>query len=187
MTKIFSLKKAAIGLVMVSIIPFSAHAFDKHKAYVSLTGEYIVSSSVDIDFLGVSADLGNGGGARVALGYAFSDYFRGEFEGAYHRLNIDSEDESADGGFEEVSAMANIYLDIPTQSKITPYGGLGLGWAEGLEGDSSGGVAYQAMAGLNYKLNENSSVFAGYRYFGTSDLLVDIGSSAVDVGYKYNF
>ncbi len=56
------------------------------------------------------------------------------------------------------------------------------------------------MVGVSYKVADNNTVFAGYRYFGTTDLSTsynesfgrvsqkgDLQSHSIDVGYRMDF
>lgn len=73
------------------------------------------------------------------------------------------------------SAMLNVYYDIETGTKFTPYVGAGLGYARveskaslpdnGVSTKSSdNNLAWQIGAGVSYAMTDNISFDAGYRY-----------------------
>lgn len=71
------------------------------------------------------------------------------------------------------SLMGNVYYDFLNCSSWTPYVGAGLGYAwvkaknfdDGKDLDKSVyNLAWQAMAGVAYKVNTNWTLDAGYRY-----------------------
>lgn len=79
--------------------------------------------------------------------------------------------------------MGNAFYDINlSNGKVLPYVGAGLGYAtvnshvEGTAADQadithnakSGTFAYQAMVGASFKVNKMLSLFAEYKFFGTS-------------------
>jgi opacity protein-like surface antigen len=79
------------------------------------------------------------------------------------------------------AVLANVWLDIPIGSGFTPYVGGGLGWADtSAEGAytcvtlcavvvpfdfSEDGFAWQAGAGVNFRVSPNMQLGVGYRYF----------------------
>ena len=140
-------------------------------------------------------------GVRVsgALGYDFGK-FRAEGEISY-RLN--DTDEGTIGGIPgsgpvngdvaALSVMANGYYDIEMGNSLTPYIGVGIGfanlWADitapnvstlQLIDDSAIVFAYQFIAGLSFNLtNSPASITFDYRYFGTSDPNFDTGPAFI--------
>lgn len=65
----------------------------------------------------------------------------------------------------QLSALANLWLDLPINSTITPYVGGGVG-ATGYELDGEGKVrfAWQAGAGLAFNLSPSIALTGDYRY-----------------------
>jgi outer membrane protein OmpA-like peptidoglycan-associated protein len=146
----------------------------------------------------------------LGLGYAFSNGFRAEGE-LGHRFNqLDEGDLSdyglLDGDVHVWSAMANLFYDFNRGSGVEPYVGVGVGAARintGLVGpggtvdDSDTVFAYQAMAGIAFRLTEQLDLDVGYRYFEaddasfTSDIPTDVDQDythqAVTVGLRYQF
>ncbi len=213
-----TIKTIAAGALLATTILSSAaaNAGDSGKHYVSLTGEYIASARADgagvVNNVSIpgSIDYKNGVAGLVAIGYYISDNVRTEIEGGYRHLNGDTLTFTVDGIKYTVSAsdkqvkafsgMANIYYNFPTDGNLTPYIGVGAGLALEQE-QGSNAFAYQTMAGLDYKVSSNSTVFAGYRYFGTTEFSntyyvaglgvvtekASVMAHAIDVGYRFSF
>jgi outer membrane protein OmpA-like peptidoglycan-associated protein len=82
---------------------------------------------------------------------------------------------SAGGNINAVSVMGNVFYDVDTGTKFTPYVGVGAGGinldednvtARGvtLTKDSDLRFAYQGIAGVSYAVNEQLSIKADYHY-----------------------
>lgn len=205
------MKKIFLATTLI-IAPCIAHADD--KAYLSVTGEYIASASSGGNITGAgvsfpgSVDYNNGYGGMIALGKHVGD-FRAELEAGYRELKEKSESitilgttytDNSNQKDKAITGMVNLYYDIPTGSPITPYVGAGIGDAHLTNSGGSDAFAYQGMIGLNYKLSESSTIFGGYRYFGTNDFAIkstvagvaltenaDVRAQAIDVGYRFSF
>lgn len=82
-------------------------------------------------------------------------------------------------GIRQVSAMANLWLDLPVGSTITPYAGGGLGIA-GFEVDGEGKAkfAWQLGAGAAVKLSDTLSVTADFRHREVSKTAVTYDASS---------
>lgn len=104
--------------------------------------------------------------------------------------------------------MVNGFYDFDVDDRVKPYVGVGLGVgfvdvdyspsAVTIIDDSSTRFAYQVMAGLAYKLNDKTELFAGYRYRATLDgeqdvslfpaaLDIENAASIVETGIRYSF
>lgn len=97
--------------------------------------------------------------------------------------------------------LVNAWYDIPTSSNLTPYFGGGIGFARGHVASlnnvdlTSSGVAYQAGAGVDYRISRKVSLDVGYRYFGVSDTgtnnsdfgSIDQAGSSVLASAKWRF
>lgn len=96
--------------------------------------------------------------------------------------------------------MGNAYYHYHNQSYFTPYLGLGLGGVmTGKTKDYAFG--YQAMLGVEYRLDVRSDIILGYKFFGTTMIglsepsyiassqneEVRIHSHSIQIGYKYKF
>ncbi len=128
----------------------------------------------------VKFDPGFRGG--LTGGYQVTDWFAGEVEVGFLENQINSitgADRIRDAWFANVPFLVNGKLQYPNASPLTPYLGAGVGFSEAiidvgridLGGTSLHGniadtvFAYQAFAGLRYKLNDRMGLSLEYRYF----------------------
>ncbi len=204
------MKKTLLLVTTILALPMAAQANHAGKYYVSLTGEYVFSATSDAELraAGVTAsgdaDYDNGYGFIGAFGYNYNESIRSELELSYRDIEGDS---GNIGGVrytpddaKAFSTMVNGYYNLQLDSKFSPYLGLGIGWAHETE-EEGNAFAYQAMAGVDYKLCPRGTIFAGYRYFGTTDFEytetvsgvgvvhydADIGAHALNIGYRFSF
>ena len=120
--------------------------------------------------------------AGVAGGYQLTDWFAPEVEIGFVENKIDSitgADRVHDAWFSNVPFLVNGKFQYPNSSPLTPYAGAGVGFSEALlsvgqidlngtsvHGDISDTVfAWQAFAGLRYRINDQMGVSLEYRYF----------------------
>ena len=94
--------------------------------------------------------------------------------------------------------MVNYKLAFKTESSLTPYIGIGIGmsWVDvsgyGISDDDTV-FTYQAIAGLDYALNESISLVLGYRYFSLEDAELfdtsfgDLDDSVIEAGVRFRF
>lgn len=116
---------------------------------------------------------------------------------------------SASGTLTTMGLMLNGYYDFPTDSKWKPYIGAGIGFTEiDIDSLAANGVfiasdndhvfAYQAKAGIAYRITPAVDVSLGYRYFATGDAdFTDVTGTdfsadgaqlhAVEVGLRYRW
>jgi opacity protein-like surface antigen len=123
-----------------------------------------------LDFGASHPEVDNGfnAGARAGvnlnglLGNGFSldaDYFynQGDFKGAADGARLNSH-----------SLMADLTYHAPVADRWGLYGGAGVGAVHtNLSGSSHGGatvLGWQALGGVDYAVNERTSLFAEYRY-----------------------
>lgn len=176
----------------------------------------LADSDLDSTTLGTgdsAFDLGFGGGA--ALGYDFGQW-RFESELVYRTNGLDqvsgtSFDGASDGDLSSLGFAANALLDFNLfgSPKVESYVGLGLVWFEEIDIDfeqsgvessfSSDGNAWQAIAGVDYTLRDNWSMFGEVRYLFSDDLdlsgedgvtdefTTDYDRTSVTLGIKYRF
>jgi outer membrane protein OmpA-like peptidoglycan-associated protein len=159
--------------------------------------------------INTSADFDTGFAGALALGWAYGNGARAELELAHRRNDLDSLSGTTAGAGDITSwsGMVNVYYDLKTGTPFTPYFGAGIGAARAsLEASPVGGsrvdesdtaFAYQLIAGVGYRLNENASVFTDYRYFATTGLGLstqsgtavdaDYNNHTVMIGLRYNF
>ncbi|HXR04666.1 MAG TPA: outer membrane beta-barrel protein [Verrucomicrobiae bacterium] len=124
--------------------------------------------------------------ADGAFGYAFNKYIAADFEVGYVGAQIDS----VPGYFannsyiDNIPFLANIRLSYPIpRSFAVLYAGVGVGGADVIfDGDYFGNntdtvvgrendvvFAWQAFAGLRFRLARDLSLGVGYKYFATAD------------------
>lgn len=128
-------------------------------------------------------------GVRFAFagGYRVTDWFAGEFESGVMANNIRSITGASlvdDAFFSNVPLLLNARFECPpTKCPVTPYLGGGLGLSVSaidadridiggttMEGNMSTAVfAYQAFAGIRYRLNDRMGLSLEYHYFATTD------------------
>ncbi len=118
-----------------------------------------------------SLNFNNGFTGALAVGFA-TDHIRFEIElsttDAKFRIDQGVPNTTAfDGSL--VTAMANAYYDLTNDFIITPYVGVGVGYASTKLSTASDGKrpAFQAMAGFKYEIKSNFWVGGEYRYFKT--------------------
>jgi opacity protein-like surface antigen len=123
----------------------------------------------------------------LAGGYRLGPHWRLELEGTgrNHLLGSSSPAGSeAEGRLQVSAAMANVYRDFEPFGPWRPYVGLGVGLADvGLKGYSVNGAplvndreraaAFQVIGGIRYDIDERWALTADYRYFRTSDPLMN--------------
>ena len=125
----------------------------------------------------------------AAMGYAFNKYFGLDFETGYQEAGINN----IPGYFSNNSYISNVPLlvngtfSLPIPHTIlVPYigaggggsisvfyadsfGNQGINNATAFGSESEAVYAYQAFAGLNFKISRNISLGLGYKYFATGD------------------
>lgn len=148
------------------------------------------------------------------VGYGFGQIrVEGEFgwraNGADKVTGLTSSNGS--GSLDAASIMANVYYDVPTGTKLTPFIGAGIGGidvsADKIRGsgvtysnDDQFTFGYQGIVGAAYALNDNLSIKADYRYlrstdtklsedpsWGTGSAKGDYVSHSILVGFTYKF
>jgi outer membrane protein OmpA-like peptidoglycan-associated protein len=167
-------------------------------------------SSVSQGGQSTSVGLKTGLAGAAAVGYAFGNGLRAEFELAHRRSKVGSAaaGQPANGSLDATSLMINGLYDIATGTSFVPYLGAGVGGARlrannlgTLTGGASanGGdnvLAYQGIAGLDYHVDTSWALGASYRYFATRKADVSAGTGtkanlpfrdhAVLIGMRWN-
>jgi opacity protein-like surface antigen len=159
-----------------------------------------------------SGDIGgnNSFAFAGALGVRLDRHWRLEGELSYRSEDISSVSDTDDGvrraggNVATGLAMINAYYDFDTSWKnLTPFITAGLGVASHSVDfrdsagflpsatDSSYGFAYQAGAGLKFRMSDAVSLTGSYRYIGTSNMETDsydfdYGSHEVRFGIQYD-
>ena len=105
------------------------------------------------------------------------------------------------GRLRQLSALANVWVDLPVGGAITPYvgGGLGIGGFE-IEGEGKAKFAWQLGAGVAFDISPAIALTADYRYrqFSSSNFTDDdfpeyalrvgkIKTSRISAGIRFKF
>jgi opacity protein-like surface antigen len=197
------LATAALGAALGASMPAEAEGL-----YIGAFGGVSVleDGDLDVESAGIGYDAkvesDTGWTAGGALGYAFDFGLRAEAELAYRHNEIDKfhvmgTDASVSGDTTALSALGNLWYDIPISLAVRPFIGAGIGMAEiGMNNAEAGGMdliddsdwvlAYQLGAGLAYQLSPGLDVTAEYRYFRTEDatLKLDDLTGNADLEYR---
>ena len=119
-------------------------------------------------------DLSVAAGVKYDVSSAFA--VRGEFEYDFVNGFVISDGES-DMWMRANTLLVNGYLDLKTESGLTPYVGAGIGyqWNHGddLEGFKPHALAWQVGGGVSYALCDHLSVDLGYRYLSSTDKITE--------------
>lgn len=146
------------------------------------------------DFSGArwSYDLGYGVAGAVGYAFVYPEYagdIRVEFEGAFRSIPFDTVTVGATtfdlGGDDTfLTGMVNVLIDFHTQTRFTPYVGMGAGWGYEQFSDYSVDAffigderwfisVWQAIAGVGFHLSPGLIVDFEYRYFQPNDNAFD--------------
>lgn len=99
----------------------------------------------------------------------------------------------------QLTALANIWVDLPIGDTVVPYvgGGLGVGGYE-LDGEGKAAFAWQLGAGVAFKLSDTIALTADYRYrqLGSTEIAYDedaglrvgkVKTSTLAAGVRFTF
>lgn len=186
-------KKMTLILFGCLILASSAHA---GTPYFRAQMGYNALEDLDLDYsfngLSLSGDMEFDGGLFTsgAFGYDFGQV-RLDAEIGYSandgdKLSFDLLGEAGldDTEITNTTIMANAYYDIDTNTSMTPYVGVGVGYSsldldtEGFSGDDDV-LAYQLNIGLDIAVNQMLCLDVGYRYFATEDATFTLESQEV--------
>lgn len=164
---------------------------------IKLDGGFTGELAIGYQFNQVRAELAVGYGNYSANKQTFDSDLTGDFS------------VSSDGALNLTTVMVNGYYDIPitnadgTRSRLSPYVGAGIGYANintpGCSGDgcfsggSTGGFAYQGNIGLSYRVGDQSQAFLETGYLGATGGTIDdvdfgsFGSWRVFLGWRQGF
>ncbi len=188
--------------------------------YVGVSGAlpYVDSTDVEVNSSKVGElDFDSNYGVGASIGYTpgpngnFFDNMRFEFEYFYRSndldtLSIGKTSTDVSGELTSDSYMANVYYDINTHTRVTPYVGAGAGLAKiDLENkalnldDSDNRFAYQLMAGIGWQpeMLLNTVLQVGYKYMdagspqfttrGGASIQHDYQVHNVEAGARFRF
>jgi opacity protein-like surface antigen len=185
-----------LRIIVLAAITGAVAPFCHAGTYVKAAGLYNRPSDIHIDNpTNFRASLKRNVGFSLALGYKFT-VFRVEAEGQYLRSNTEPEETAGTlfggigrttGSTRETAGLVNGYVDLPSYFGLSPYVGLGLGYARVKLDDlgrTRNGAAtlqfsgreavfgYQGMVGLQYSVFGQATLNAGYRIGKREDLAV---------------
>jgi len=163
----------------------NANPEEDSKNYLSITGSFIAlqDAALEKDLEGAEIKFDSGFGLDLGFGRKINPFgwkyggLRVEGEYGYREVamfHIDSPTGhdvlEQDIGIKTL--MGNLYYDLKLKKgKLSPYIGAGAGYAWLKDGEGwwdDNAFAYQAMAGITYKINPTISLIAGYKYFATA-------------------
>jgi opacity protein-like surface antigen len=158
-----------------------------------------------VGITGTEISFDNGIGLSLAVGSKV-DSLRYEGEFSYRTNDMDTISANdmgtpvsipVNGDITAMTLMGNIYGDINTDSAVTPFIGIGLGFSKldgDLEGDSENDTvfAYQLILGTGFKVNDTTNIDVSYRYFATADAEFDgteieYATHNIMVGARFSF
>lgn len=183
MNKPFSQRFAAYISAAVLLVPLSVAAQDKPGFYASVYGGPSATSSTSFSesrttgpAVGGKVDFGNGIGFGVAVGHRYSNGWAVE-------LALDERGNllksvggvAVDGNIFSEVVFLNGYYRFPARGTVRPFIGAGLGYVIGMDIDVErngteqeysrrGGLAVQAIAGVEYSLSSHWDVSGDVRW-----------------------
>jgi len=173
------------SVLMVCALPVLGQS-SKFYAKVDLGGNWTHDTQLTEFFgpvaSGTKVKFDPGFRAGMAGGYQLTEWFAPEVELGFVENKIDSitgADRVHDSWFANVPFLVNAKFQYPNSSRLTPYGGAGVGFSAALlsvgeielggtsvHGDISDTVfAWQAFAGLRYRISDQMGLSVEYRYF----------------------
>ena len=153
---------AAAGLLAIMSAPSLAADMDAPVSDVAIEGWYL-RADLGWSFLDWSARDDNEFVGGVGAGYRFDENLRTDLRvdwAGYYDTTAGADDMTL------VTALGNLYFDVPTGTMFTPYvgAGAGYGWGTVDGGGDKDGFAYALMAGTSVNLSEELSLDVGYRF-----------------------
>lgn len=175
-------------LAALGVMAFGAAA---HGAYAS---DFYAGWSAGASVMENGTDHGVGGDVSVKHGTGFSVSgvvgdvvgpvrVEGEIgyrQAAFDRVAVGGQHSDASGNASSVSALANVWYDIPVGSSVTPYVGGGAGLASvsadhyaiggnAIANDQDVRFAWQLGGGVQVPVTDHAKLDVGYRHFETTD------------------
>jgi len=173
---------------------FAANA----DSYVSILGGPTFAPGLNVNGTKQGMDTGFNVGARY--GYYLGDWnlpnFSVEADGLFSQSKYSN---AGDARLQSSSYMANLIYHLPLEnSPVSFYGGAGIGAVQsnfdnavGIHGGSTV-LGWQALGGAEYRVSEDASLFAEYRYQNAHDVnvggLTNIGNTSnnLSMGVKWH-
>lgn len=203
------LRTALVALpFVVTAAAATAASADDASWYTGGQGSAVFQNDADADgAVTFSNNYNVGYGLGGLMGYEFGNGFRTEAELGYQHSNLDS---GGDGSNSALFGLASGYydFDMGTHNPWKPYLGGGVGYAD-IRMDGTPGAApsvddsdqvpvYALAAGIGYDLDQQTTLFAGYRYIAAIEdpsmtnsagqgFDLDYGTHNAQVGMRYKF
>lgn len=192
-----SLKTIFVAAALLAGSAGAASAQDKGSQDAGWYARGDLGGSFQSQIDGSPKAKGDGGWiGDLGAGYEFGNGLRAEGELAYLKSDLKG---ASGGDSKTVGGFANVYSDFNRTGTWRPFVGAGIGLAQvkvnsGLVHGDDTGFAYQAKAGVAYKINDRWTGEVAYRYLdvtsvgigaGASRLDGDFSSQAVTVGFRY--
>ena len=202
------------------VAPTPTKAGKGFYATLGLGGAWPQNASTDALFSSGSAVTGTYGltggfSGEAGVGYDFGPV-RTELTYTYTASSLDSLDGTYRGNrvalisnsnLSTNSVLLNAYVDIPTQSKFTPYIGGGLGYTNAswanysaiapgaillYQSGNQNGLGYQAKAGVAYQVSAKADIFVegtyqGSSFFGSNLNVNSLNAFGARLGARYRF
>ncbi len=183
--KSLALFTACGSLALVSTLPAQAQ-FGGFYLKADVGGNVTLDTEITEFFGPVSpaskVKFDSGARVGIAAGYQVTDWFaaEGEFGVMINNISSITDATSVDARYSNVPFLVNAKFQLPCHCAFTPYIGGGVGYSiavldadiidfngTAIRGtDSSDAVfAYQAFAGLRYRINDHMGLSLEYRYF----------------------
>ena len=188
-------KPLLVAASAAALLPGAALAQDRGESYlqVGLGAYFVTEDEATLDGFGTEAiDYDTGFAASALFGYRLAPVFAIEAEIAGR--NTDFEGNISDDDLRTTAFMVNGVLNAPTQGRFQPYAGFGVGYLDANLDDTDGVFGYQAKAGVNFPIMENTQALGlEVNYLGAGDFDVDdslevsYGGVSVMATYRFNF
>lgn len=203
-----------ILMFVLSATAVTGYAFEDPSWYISgyLGGNLLDNSQITVPGAGggqFDVEYNTGYNVGGTVGYEFMST-RVELELAYKTSPVNNAigpsagRVNADGDVSSTALMLNGILDFKSRSAVTPYLGIGLGFANvdvkdftvetatETVSDNSGVGAFQFIAGLSVELSEKFLLDFIYKYFRTDDATignadVEYASNNFSAGVRFRF
>ncbi len=194
-----SLSSVTVGLVLACLAPLPALAEDGGFYLRAYGGGSSLSSADLIGSITGNVDFDTGAIAGGALGYDYAGSpFRSEIEWTYRSGEAQPFGGGATGDYASTTLSVVGYYDflgVDPSGRFTPYVGLGLGIPTQVDFDISGGsapgeytnnggVAWQAILGGAWALNDRWALTGEVRYFDAGSRDLSSNSNTLSADYQ---
>lgn len=162
--------------------------------YLNLGAGVNIINDVDEDTGSASAAFDPGFRLSAGGGYHFTPMISAEIESGYLFNEVE---DAGDTALSQVPFLVNAVFRFENSSSFVPFVGAGVGgvatfltiddFISGSEDDDSDVVfAWQAQAGVHYRINDNMSAGITYKYLGVDGPEFDIGGGRVGLEVMHN-